>query len=394
MRRVLFVDHVDRILGGGEINLIELLAVVRRREAWDVCCACVPGSRLGAAVSALNVPVREHGFVDSLNAFRVVGRRFSPLRAWRGWQALRHARTRLGSILDEFRPHAVVSCTNKDHFCAGPAAAGRSMASLWWVNDLMTPEFFPAAPRRAFFWHARRHATRLVPVSEACRAALLAGGARPEQAVTIHNGIPLDRYAPGPRGAWRQAHGIPPAAGLVGIVGRFTPWKGQDLFLQLAAARREEAPDEHYVLIGQAFNEDQVFEQRLRAFAKEQAMEARVHFVPFQERIAEALNELDVLVHASTRPEPFGRVLIEAMAVGVPVIAARAGGVPEIITDGVDGLLAEPGQVGSYAGAMRALRRDPGLSSRLVREARRTVERRFTLEHAIGGWERLLEEAC
>lgn len=386
------MDHVDRILGGGEINLIELLGEVRRRGAWDVRCACVPGSRLGSAVSALGVPLSEHGFGDSLNAFRVVGRRFSPLAAVQGWRMLLQARARLGRILDEFRPQAVVSCTNKDHFCVGPTAASRSVPSIWWVNDLMTPEFFPMPARRAFFWHARRHGTRLVPVSEACRQALLSGGVRPERAVTIHNGIPLERYLAGPRQGWRHTHGIPLGAHAIGIVGRFTPWKGQDVFLRIAAARRDEAADEHYVLIGQAFNEDQAFEQGLRSFVSEQDLEHRVHFVPFQDRIADALRELDTLVHASTRPEPFGRVIIEAMAVGVPVIAARAGGVPEIISDGVDGLLAAPGDVEGYVRALRRLRGESGLNALLASAGRRTVGERFTLQHALERWERLMTE--
>lgn len=390
MRRVLFVDHVDRILGGGEINLIEILGEARKRGNWQMRCACSSRSRLGEAVAALGVPISEHGFGEGLNAFRVVGRRFSVMGALRGWKALRAARHRLGEALDAFKPDAIVSCTNKDHFCAGALAKARSVPSFWWVNDLMTPEFFPAAARRAFFWRARREATRLVPVSEACRAALLAGGIRAERAVTIHNGIPLEHYAAGPRGEWRRRHGLPARARLVGIVGRFTPWKGQDVFLKMARQRKSAAADEHFLLIGEAFNEDQPFEAGLKRFISEEGLEGRAHFVPFQARVAEALTELDVLVHASTRPEPFGRVIIEAMAVGVPVVAARAGGVPEIVTQGVDGLLAAPGDVAEYCACLERLAAEAGFASGLKAAARKTVEDRFTMRHVLDRWERLI----
>lgn len=390
MKRVLFVDHVNRILGGGEINLLELLGLVRQRQAWEVACACPARSRLGEAVTRLGVRLFEHGFDTALNEMRVVGRRFSPLAAWRGWNSLRAAGRRLAGTIDAFHPDAVISCTNKDDFCAGAACRGRGVPSIWWVNDLMTADFFPAPTRRAFFWKARRDATRLVAVSEAGRAALLAGGVALERVVVVHNGIPLERYVRGAPGAWRCSVGLPADASLIGLVGRYTPWKGQDFFLRLAAARAAEAPAEHYVLIGQAFNEDQEFEAGLKRFVQEHGLGERVHFVPFQERIAEALGDLDAVVHASTRPEPFGRVIIEAMAVGVPVIAARAGGVPEIITDGVDGLLAPPGDLAGYQNALRRVAGQAGLRATLVAAARRTVEQRFTLEHALSRWDRLL----
>src|SRR5260221_10323950 len=96
--------------------------------------------------------------------------------------------------------------------------------------------------------------------------------------------------------------------------------------------------------------------------------------------MASVLGDLDVLVHASTRPEPFGRVIIEAMAAGLPVIAARAGGVSEIITDGVDGLLAEPGDLENYRLQLDRLLRSTELATRLAGARRQTLGDRFSIQ--------------
>lgn len=243
-----------------------------------------------------------------------------------------------------------------------------------------------------FCWRAKR-ASHLVTVSNFARQALVRQGLRGELVTTIHNGIPLDRYQRTDRGFLRRQFGLANEEPLIGILGRYTPWKGQQLFLRVAHAWSGENPSGHFVLIGNAFNEEEKYEASLRQFVAEHRLGERVHFVPFQSNVAAALSDLDVLTHASVRPEPFGRVIIEAMAMGVPVIAARAGGVPEIITDGVDGLLANPGDVSDYVIKLRGLFASKHLAAEISRAARATVQNRFTLEAVEEAFERVFSES-
>jgi glycosyltransferase involved in cell wall biosynthesis len=391
-RRILCIDHVCRILGGAEVNLIELLDSPGALPEWEVSVACDPSGPLHRALHATSIQTHPFAFDPALGQLRVVGRRFPLAGALRAWQALRTARSTLTRLIHRVRPHAVLSCTNKDHFAAWPACRAAGIPSIWWVNDILSADFFPWLARRAFVSQARRGAQRLVVVSEFARSILLRQGMSAPQVTTIHNGIPIERYRNRARGTLRRLLALPDSEPLVGILGRFTPWKGQDLFLHLAARWCQSHPQGRFLLIGHAFNEDQAFEQSLHDLVRRHRLESRVHFIPFQPEVAPVLADLDVLVHASLKPEPFGRVIIEAMAAGVPVLAANAGGVPEILTDATDGFLADPGSVESYLSKLAPLLTQPDLRARIRDQARSTVTRKFTLARVRSRFEELLRD--
>src|SRR3954470_16972222 len=149
MKRVLFVDHVDRILGGAEINVIELLPVARKSYDFEFACACRAESRLDQALQATGVRRFNYGLAKNLNQLRFAGRRFPWLRAWRAANALKEATAALRKIIREFNPAILISCTNKDHFASVKACAGTQARSVWWVNDLITKDFFPWPARVA-----------------------------------------------------------------------------------------------------------------------------------------------------------------------------------------------------------------------------------------------------
>jgi glycosyltransferase involved in cell wall biosynthesis len=119
------------------------------------------------------------------------------------------------------------------------------------------------------------------------------------------------------------------------------------------------------------------YADRLMRRAVDLGLGGRVHFLGNRDDVPEILAALDVLVHVPSAPEPFGRVVAEAMAVGKPVIAARAGGLPEIVEDEVTGLLVPPGDVAATAAALTRLLRDPALRARLGAAGRRQAEQRF-----------------
>ncbi|MFM8360146.1 MAG: glycosyltransferase family 4 protein [Verrucomicrobiota bacterium] len=391
--RVLVVDHVSKVLGGAEVNVLELLDQPGAREAWDVAAACAPGSPLAARLAAQGWPVHPHAFAPELNELRVVGRRFNPVAQLRGWQELQRASHRLQALVRETRPDVLLSCTNKDHFAAGAASRALGIAQVWWVNDILSADFFGWPVRKMFVARTRASSPQLAAVSEFGRAALVREGVPAGRVTTVHNGIPLERYRRDPARPLRRQLGLAEGTPLFGVVGRLTPWKGQEIFLRVAQAWAAAGRPGHFAVMGGAFNEDAPYARHLRDFVRDHGLGERVTFVPFAPDVAALLSSLDALLHTSTKPEPFGRVLIEAMAAEVPVIAARAGGVPEIVTHGRDGLLVPPGDVAGYGNALRRMMESTEERAGWVREARRAVAERFPMSRVLADFRGLLERA-
>lgn len=177
-----------------------------------------------------------------------------------------------------------------------------------------------------------------------------------------------------------------------GMVGRLTPWKGQDIVLRAFAAARTAGldPSARLRLVGASlFGDDDLFERELRALADELGIAGRVDFRGHRHDVAVEMAACDVVVHASTRPEPFGQVVVEAMALGRAVIAADAGGPAEIVTDGVDGLLVPPRDIDALGSAMVRLATDREARGRLAENGRRSA-RRYDRTHVVGQIEDVL----
>ena len=155
----------------------------------------------------------------------------------------------------------------------------------------------------------------------------------------------------------------------VAMVGRLAPWKGQDVFLR-AFAKAFSDGEVIAVLVGAALFGEDDYERQLRQLVDDLGIEERVEFRGFRSEVFEELARVDVLVHASVIPEPFGQVVLEGMAAGLPVVAAGAGGPAEILVDGETGLLYPPGDIDALASLLRLLADDAELRSRLGDQAR------------------------
>lgn len=391
-RRVMWVDHVSKVLGGAEVNLVELLLTNEARSLWESIVACAPGAPLSLAL-ARNPGASQvaHGFDPALNELRVVGRSFSPRAKWKGLREMRAASGRLRQTIQQVQPMSVVSCTNKDHFVAGAALRGTGIRPIWWVNDLLTSDFFSWPVRKMFVLQALRYRPLLVPVSRAGAAALRAEGIPASWIHPIHNGIDPDRYRRMEGGTLRIDSGeLPKDQPWIGVIGRWTPWKGQDVFLRVAEAWIRAGRPGRFLLVGGAFNEDVPYANTLQEWVRDRGLGDRIHFVPFQADIVSILSQLDVVLHTSTKPEPFGRVLVEAMAVGVPVIATRAGGVPEIVTSDVNGLTVEPGDVDGFVAGLQRIFDQPERGRQWIEAGKAAVREQFHVARVVADFNKLM----
>jgi glycosyltransferase involved in cell wall biosynthesis len=162
---------------------------------------------------------------------------------------------------------------------------------------------------------------------------------------------------------------------VVGIVGRLAPWKGQHVFLDAIAQLSKRYPTLRARIVGDALFGEQDYLQSLSRQAKDLDIADIVEFVGFKHDIAKELAQFTVAVHASIDPEPFGQIIVEAMACGVPIVASNAGGPAETIAHRVDGILVPPGDADALANAVSELLKDAGQRARLVRAGMTKVER-------------------
>jgi glycosyltransferase involved in cell wall biosynthesis len=171
----------------------------------------------------------------------------------------------------------------------------------------------------------------------------------------------------------------------VGLVGSYARWKGQDIFLKAVKTLSSEFSKDQasfYIVGGPLYSTggSQFNLNELKSLANEMGVSDRVAFLPHQTNITPVYQGLDIVVHASTKPEPFGRTIVEGMAQGKAVIAALDGGVREIIADGKDALAFTPGKSAELAEKIGFLIRNRDLRLSLGASAREKVTRCFSRE--------------
>lgn len=198
--------------------------------------------------------------------------------------------------------------------------------------------------------------------------------------VTIYNGLdPAEMRVTRMSNEIRQELGIQPTARLIGIVGNIRPWKGQELVIQAMARLKSEFADVICLLIGDTAESDAGYRQEIENQLKALGLTGRVLITGFRSDVPNYIASLEVQIHASILPEPFGRVLLEGMALSKPLVASKGGAVPEIVEDGETGLLFEPGNVDALTDGLRKLLMDPERAAALGVAGRRRVVRKFSI---------------
>jgi glycosyltransferase involved in cell wall biosynthesis len=240
--------------------------------------------------------------------------------------------------------------------------------------------------------------TRLLAVSAATRDHHVAQGLDAGRTHVLHNGVDLEVFRPAPSAAGpseigpsniRREFGIPTGAPVIGIVGQVILRKGQDIALSAAAEVLRRHADVHVLVIGTRHSdkpETVEFEKNLHRRCEAAGVAERVHFAGTRTDMPEAYRELSVLLHTA-RQEPLGRVLLEAAASGVPVVATEVGGTREIFPGGeADGAILVPvDDIPAAAGAIDKLLADADVRRRLGVAGRARIAAAFTAQQSTEG---------
>jgi glycosyltransferase involved in cell wall biosynthesis len=225
----------------------------------------------------------------------------------------------------------------------------------------------------------------LVAVSEATRTFHVAQGLDADRTLVLYNGVDRERFQPRDNTGWlKRELSLDAQTFLIGTVGQIGLRKAQDVLAKAAVLVGPHLPDVHFLLIGERNSskaESITFEQNVALRFHEAKLGDRLHALGYRDDMPALLNELDLLVHPA-KQEPLGRVLLEAAAAGLPIIATNVGGTPEILQDSVSARLIPPGDAESLAAAIRELHADAVLKTQFAREAVHVVQRRFDIDVA------------
>jgi len=354
--RVVYLDHVAQ-LSGGEIALLRLLPHLTDVEPHVILAENGPFAdelvQAGVSTEVLPMAERARGLPKGSVAPRTV--RLATVVATVGYIL------RLALRLRRLRPDLVHTNSLKAGVYGSIAARLAGVPVVWHVRDRIASDYLPAAA----MWVVRFMTRRLTAAVIANSHSTLSTLGSPAQTV-MYSVVSEAIIPPAPPVA------CTPGPLTVGMIGRFAPWKGQDLFLRAFADAFPDG-DTRCALVGASLFGEEDFEQRLHELANELGLRARVEFRGFRSDVWPELARMDVLVHASLIPEPFGQVILEGMGARVPVVAADAGGPAELVDHDVNGVLYPMGDRAALARSLRELAADPGRRRRLVDGGQSTV---------------------
>ncbi|GAB6849720.1 glycosyltransferase family 4 protein [Paraburkholderia kururiensis] len=381
--RVLAVDQ-SGVLGGAELSLLEIVKALRERI--EVVLFEDGPFRTALDAAGVTVNVLEAG---ALRAVRKQGRALPKGKVLASVVSLVRKTARRAQSAD-------VIYANTQRAMVIGALAGRlaKRPVVWHLRDIVSPAHFGAVQRTIIKWCAKFGIAHVIANSHASAKAFAALTQFDESRIdVVFNGIdeaPFEALREVPPARLRARLGLPQDAYLVGSFSRLARWKGQHVLLEAMVLN----PQMHAVLVGAPLFGEDAYEAELRAYVLAKGLGERVHFLGFQRDVAACMCAVDVVVHTSITPEPFGRVVVEGMLAARPVVAARDGGVLEIVEDGVNGLLCAPGDAHALADTLAELRADTGLRERLVANGLQTARRRFGTKTYVDGVERILRKVA
>jgi len=375
--RILYLNPCGQ-MGGAETALLELMRGIGvAAPDWELHLVLGEDGPLAEKARGLGVSVRVAAFPPALARS---GDSVSPLGALAtAWETARYAR-RLDKIVAALQPDLIHTNGFKMHVL-GAWIRPRGTPLAWHIHDYVGLRRWMGRALRCFRGRAAAAIVNSRSVQDDFRRVL------PEiQSTVLYNAIDLSRFSPaGPALDLDAASGLPAAPSgtvRVGLVGTFAHWKGHKVFLQALSQVPGDTSVRGYIIGGPIYQTggSQWTRNQLENEAGQLGLAGRIGFTGFQDDTAAAMRALDIVVHASTRPEPFGMVIIEAMACQRAVVAAAAGGAAEIITDGENALAHVPGDAVGLRKQILKLAGDAPLRERLGRAGRITSEQRYSTE--------------
>ncbi|WP_017656214.1 glycosyltransferase family 4 protein [Fortiea contorta] len=250
---------------------------------------------------------------------------------------------------------------------------------VYHLHDILSKEHFSKTNRQIAVTLANRFASLVIANSQASQTAFVTAGGKPNITTVVYNGFHPQTYQIDASTVQelQQQLGLQ-GQFIVGHFSRLAPWKGQHI---LITALAQCPPEVTAILVGDALFGEQDYVQQLHQQVVALGLENRVKFLGFRADIPQLMAACNLIAHTSTSPEPFGRVIVEAMLSGTPVVAAKAGGAMELVEHGVNGFLVTPGEPQELAQVITTCLMETENSKNIANHARFTASQRFDVKN-------------
>ena len=326
--KILFLDQSGKP-GGAELCLIDIAKSYSDR--------CLVG--LFADGSFKNLLEQNQIPVEVLTTAQIQVRKESSLT--QGLSSLAQLAPLIVKVVQKASHYDLIYANTQKALVVGAIASLLSRRPLvYHLHDILSPEHFSQTNRRIAVTLANRFASLVIANSQASKKAFLQTGGRSEITHVVYNGFDPTMYhvSKFDVSQIRQQLGLDKQF-IVGHFSRLAPWKGQHILIEAVAKCPIEVTA---IIVGDALFGEHDYVESLHQQVKTLGIETRIKFLGFRSDIPQLMSACDLVSHTSTFAEPFGRVIVEAMLCGRPVVAAKAGGAMEIVEDGVDGFLVTP----------------------------------------------------
>lgn len=289
------------------------------------------------------------------------------------------------------RSYDLIYANTQKALVVGALASALSRRPLvYHLHDILSLEHFSAINLRLAVALANRFASLVIANSRATQSAFVTAGGNSNLVNVVYNGfeakpfLNLDPH----RTLLRKQLGLEPRF-VVGHFSRLSPWKGQHVLIEALP----HCPDDVTILlVGDALFGEQDYATQLRQQAAALGLEHRVQFLGFRSDVPPLMAACDLVVHTSTAPEPFGRVIVEAMLCQRPVVAAAAGGAVELVDPGQTGWLCPPGDPQKLAEIITTCRDQPEQAAKIAQNAQTQALQKFSVANVNQQIKQLLEQ--
>lgn len=384
-KRILYIEsNTDGTIGGSYYSLLYLLEGLDKEKYVPVVLFCQDNSLIP----------RYREYVDEILVYNYDPFDSNPLRSWKAVpRFVKYVLLKqfaLKRIIRQLRPDLVHLNDGYDSNHEWVLACMVNGIPII-AHDRGTRP--PATLQTRFF---TRYMDAIIAVSEANRSIIEGDGLRPKRIRRVYNGLDMSDFekhsSPEQRRATRDGLGIGDDGILVGMVGNIDTWKGQIVFARAMDRVMKHRGNVHGIVVGKTAKGAEAYERTIRTFLAENGMEERLRLLGYRSDIPQLLNAMDIFVHTSVEPEPFGRVILEAMAMRKPIVSISSGGPVELITHGDSGFLVPMGDHEAVAGAVEECLADMSMAEAMGEKAYQRIRDNFTLEHMVKGVERVYEE--